>query len=138
MGYYREDEEWDMNKLIGFKVKEIELSDDSESLTLYGEHQNGKYGHYSINTEGECCSQSWIESIFEPNALIGYEILKIDHIELPDSYYESIPGTTHYEDYVQYYGFAMYTSNGKCVIDYRNSSNGYYGGSIWLSKFVTD
>ena len=34
---------------------------------------------------------------------------------------------------VAYYGLKITTDNGRAVIDYRNSSNGYYGGSLELA-----
>lgn len=36
---------------------------------------------------------------------------------------------------IQYYGFHIRTENGDCTIDYRNQSNGYYGGNLsWDDK----
>lgn len=42
---------------------------------------------------------------------------------------------TAYEPQVEcvaYYGLKITTEKGRAVIDYRNDSNGYYGGSLML------
>lgn len=33
-------------------------------------------------------------------------------------------------EYLQFYGFKLQTEKGDVVIEYRNSSNGYYGGDL--------
>lgn len=53
----------------------------------------------------------------------------VEHIEMPDL--GDIP--TVYEpavDSVRYYGLKITTDKGRAVIDYRNDSNGYYGGNL--------
>ena len=35
-------------------------------------------------------------------------------------------------EYIQYYGLKITTNKSRCTIDYRNSSNGYYGGYLDL------
>lgn len=37
-------------------------------------------------------------------------------------------------DCVEYYGLKITTDKGRAVIDYRNNSNGYYGGSLELAN----
>ncbi len=47
------------------------------------------------------------------------------------------PDTSKYResfDSVIYYGVKFTTTAGRCTIDYRNDSNGYYGGSLTLCK----
>lgn len=39
-------------------------------------------------------------------------------------------GTPPDDECIKYYGFKITTSKGHIIIDYRNSSNGYYGGSL--------
>lgn len=34
------------------------------------------------------------------------------------------------DEYLQFYGFKIQTQKGDVVIEYRNSSNGYYGGNL--------
>jgi hypothetical protein len=79
--------------------------------------------------EGDCCSSSWIESIDDEHALHG-KVAKIEEIDMPDRGNvgtEKHPGVEE----VKYYGLRITTDKGRSVIDYRNDSNGYYGG--WLN-----
>ena len=73
--------------------------------------------------DGDCCSRSWIEGFDNPTALIG-RVQSVDDIDMPDR------GNPNDYDVIRYYGCKVTTDKGACVIDYRNSSNGYYGGSL--------
>lgn len=46
--------------------------------------------------------------------------IKTEHCEHPDC--------------IRYYGLRIVTDKGRAVIDFRNNSNGYYGGSIKLLR----
>ena len=44
-----------------------------------------------------------------------------------------MPNLEYYKinyDVLQFYGFKITTTRGVCVIDFRNESNGYYGGEL--------
>lgn len=114
----------DYERLIGEDIQAFKLKKDGSQLTLYF---NGKRSAVLV-PEGDCCSYTWIESIDNEDALNG-KILSVEDIEMPDL--GNIDGK-RYEgvDEVQYYGLKIVTENGDCVIDYRNSSNGCYGGTI--------
>lgn len=75
-------------------------------------------------TYGDCCSHSWIEHIELPTEFPA-KVLSICELEL------NIPDLTD-DDYecLAFYGFKISTDKGDIVIDYRNSSNGYYGGDL--------
>lgn len=78
--------------------------------------------------EADCCSRTWIESIDDPGALQG-RVLAVEHIKMANL--GSIPTKLcPHPDCVQYYGLKITTEQGRAVIDYRNDSNGYYGGSL--------
>lgn len=48
------------------------------------------------------------------------------------------PADDEYEnDYLQYYGVQINTDKGAFTLEYRNSSNGYYGGSLGESEVHT-
>ena len=83
-------------------------------------------------TEGDCCSRSWIESIDDPAALLGV-VQDVEEIDMPDLGQLATPFCEH-PDVVQYYGLKITTDKGRAVIDYRNDSNGYYGGEIVLAN----
>ena len=82
----------------------------------------------SIQVEGDCCSQSWIEHNTIPDDINGATILGVDDIGMD---------TPKDLDLSQYECLACYecrikTTAGDIVLEYRNNSNGYYGGyTIW-------
>ena len=116
--------------LVGMTVERVELDAERETMTLHGTKGGAAVKAY-LETEGDCCSQTWIESVIEEDALIGRTIIAVEDLEL-SAPFNGNEKTVHdkYEDSMEFYGFAMRTERGKCVIDYRNSSNGYYGGDI--------
>lgn len=81
---------------------------------------------------GDCCSTTWIESIDLTEPLLYAVIKKIEDIDMPDGPHV---GTINHPnvDVVSYYGLRITTNKGISVIDYRNDSNGYYGGYLELS-----
>lgn len=115
----------DYTKLVGQKIMSHKLCPDGTYLYLYLE--NGSRVHF--DPEGDCCSYSWIESIDDPTVLKG-EILSIENIDMPDLGNIGTSKKSQVEE-IQYYGLKIKTTNGISVIDFRNSSNGYYGG--WLN-----
>ena len=69
-----------------------------------------------------------MEDLDDPQALLG-TVQAVEHLEMPDL--GSVDGKHHSGvDCVAYYGLKVTTENGRCTIDYRNDSNGYYGGSL--------
>lgn len=73
---------------------------------------------------GDCCSQSWVEHITGAAALVGASIIGVEEKDLG-----AAPAT--YQEYDQKYSTILKLSNAQQFeIEYRNSSNGYYGGSI--------
>jgi hypothetical protein len=82
--------------------------------------------------EGDCCSTCWIEGIDDTTVLRG-EVLDVEDIDMPDL--GNIDGSRFSGvDEVSYYGLKITTKHGRAVLDYRNSSNGYYGGSLYVSS----
>ena len=82
-------------------------------------------GPVVLLAEGQCCSISWFESIDDPAALLG-TIHAIHHLDLP---HRDSPDNED-EASRAYYGLKISTEKGSAVIDYRNDSNGYYGGYV--------
>lgn len=77
--------------------------------------------------DADCCSYTWIEHVEIPS-LPGV-VVAVEDIQMPDA---TPPGGKHVEnpDRVQFYGLKVTLSTGHLIIDFRNDSNGYYGG--WL------
>lgn len=118
--------------LIGKIVRDVSLSDDQECIRFTCD------GGEVIRADcyGDCCSHSWVEDILYPDVLIGVPVLEVENIDMPDG----MPTKHgHFEEEMQYYGCKIRTSKGVCTIEYRNSSNGYYGGSLeWLAYGTPD
>lgn len=106
------------NPIIGKTILSIELADDRESLIFH--FTDGS--HHKVGTYADCCSYTWIEHIEEP--ALGYpaKVISVDDIELPT--HPSFPMRSLLTF------CKIVTDRGEIIIDYRNDSNGYYGGSL--------
>jgi hypothetical protein len=80
--------------------------------------------------DADCCSTTWIEHVSLPVGGFPATVLEAGDIEMPDL------GTPDGFECVRYYGFKAVTDKGDLVIDYRNESNGYYGGDlVWPGEY---
>ena len=75
--------------------------------------------------DGDCCSSTWIEHVELPALGFPATVLSVEDIPLPGS----VDDDANYEC-LAVYGLKISTDKGDIVIDYRNSSNGYYGGDL--------
>jgi hypothetical protein len=117
IGGYRSDApQWTL--FIGKSIASFDWTQDS--ITIRFTDGNEITGE----AFGDCCSTTWLESIDLPANISG-TLVSIEDIGMPDQPYDE-------KDYecLQFYGVKITTSKGSAVIDYRNESNGYYGGSI--------
>lgn len=108
-----------MNKLIGKKVTAVFLAEDGGAIKF--DVDGGET--IIARADGDCCSRSWIEYVETPENLLG-TVAAVEDLELgkPD---EEKDG-----DVIQFYGCKISTERGSSTLDYRNASNGYYGGSL--------
>ena len=118
---YNDDELF--QKLVGKVVHGLSVSDGQHYLVI---HTNGGFVVYE--TEADCCSETWFADITGIQCLVGREVREAKFVELP--YYNTDDGRGRQES-DQAYGFEIGTDRGKCVVVFRNSSNGYYGG--WMT-----
>lgn len=111
------------------------LTNRVESLSITDDHTKLALKLKDLDTEivleayGGCCSRSWIEHISGIDALIDSEIYSVEDVYLADVPLIGLPSTENV-DQVTYYATKIHTSKGVFQIDYRNDSNGYYGGSL--------
>jgi hypothetical protein len=110
----------DKNPLIGKIVTAVWLADDKKAIRfdVGGEHIIAK-------ADGDCCSSTWIESFDNPDALVGAEVVSAEDVGGIKPAKDDGDGSV-----VAFYGFKIATTKGVCVLDYRNESNGYYGGNL--------
>ncbi len=118
-----------MQELIGKKIVKVGISQDKTVLGFEIE-DGSKLAYY---TEGDCCSSSWIEHFSNAEYLAGSRVVGVEEID--------VPGVGDDEqndgDFIQCYGVRI-SLFGKppFEFEFRNSSNGYYGGCI--TKHVLD
>lgn len=86
-------------------------------------------GALSFVIEGECCSSSWVESIEVPHGVVGAEIVDVQVPELRCT-------NDELHECLRIYECRIKTTRGDVVIDFRNSSNGYYGATISNIQWV--
>ncbi len=123
--------------LIGKTIASVYLTSDGGAIRF--DLSDGSQVHASAY--GECCSHSWIETIQGLDQIIDSPIVSVEDVAMPDlgsngETDRAINRYGHYEEEMAYYGCKITSEKGYAVIDYRNSSNGYYGGSLsWDGEY---
>lgn len=112
-----------LKAIAGKRIERLEVGDQEGQLRF-----TVKDGAPVVwQTEGDCCSETWFADIIGTENLVGHEVLKAEEIEVP-----AVEDNRTRQEEDQFYGVRLVTEKGPCEIIYRNSSNGYYGGSIYL------
>lgn len=81
-------------------------------------------GYVTAWCDGDCCSYTWIEHVEMPALGLPATVTKVEYLYMPDRVEDTDLGV------VEHYGFSISTDKGSIVIDYRNASNGFYGGYL--------
>lgn len=110
----------DKNPLIGKTITEIQLTTDKKAIRFV----LADGSDVVAQADGDCCSSTWIEHISLPSRGFPATVLEARDIDMPDL------GSPDEYECIAYYGFELKTDRGHMVIDYRNESNGYYGGNL--------
>jgi hypothetical protein len=110
-----------MKELFGFEIEAI-YTNKSRTLLAFINSWGKNYIYEAI---GDCCSETWFESISDLNVLLDSEVIGLEKKFLPNV--SSEKGSL-----IQAYGYTLKTEKGYCDIEYRNESNGYYGGDCRL------
>ena len=105
--------------VVGCVITGLTQSYNGDSVTFATDK-----GDVTATCYGDCCSSTWIEHIDLPTRGFPAKVLSVENLDMPDL--GDMPGC----DCVAYYGLKITTDNGDMIIDYRNDSNGYYGGSL--------
>jgi hypothetical protein len=113
-----------MNELIRKTITGLRINDDQSLLAFV--HPDGTITSYA--TEGDCCSETWFADITGVHYLLGCTVKEVEFVDLPN-----IEDGRTRQDSDEFYGVNLTTDKGHTNIVYRNSSNGYYGGSIKLN-----
>lgn len=109
------------NKLIGKKIVDVKIAEDKLAMLFVCD--NGE--ELVVRVDADCCSYTWIESVEIPALGFPFTVIACDDLDMNKEPLEN-------EEYecLQFYGAKITTDKGDMVIDYRNDSNGYYGGDI--------
>jgi hypothetical protein len=84
--------------------------------------------------EGDCCSHSWVEHVSGVADAIG---ATVDSVDVNPEIATHDDANHEAYDVLALYGISLITTRGHRIdIDYRNESNGYYGG--WLNWHFED
>lgn len=121
-----------LDKLIGRVITKIELEDTNQHTLIISTNE----GQLSYAVEGDCCSESWFSDIVGIKNLVGAKISRIEEITDELKWYNTDDGRNRQEcDSVYGYRIFGYRHDGYEIllgeIIFRNSSNGYYGGSLY-------
>lgn len=127
--------DWDV--LVGRTLTSASI--DGEDLVLRFTDGTKRY-----RAEGDCCSVSWIEHLTVPDLGRGAVVLRVTESGGVDATPEQqadqdarLKAKGEYgTDCLVVYHTAIATTKGEVVIEYRNDSNGYYGG--YLEEVMTE
>lgn len=109
------------NQMIGKKIVDMKIAADKVAIlfvTADGENLVAK-------VDADCCSHTWVESIEMPALGLPFTIIAVEDLDMGKE-----PLSDDNYDCLQFYGAKIVTDKGDLIIDYRNESNGYYGGEI--------
>lgn len=119
------EEELKNHILMGKTLTGVLVSDDRESIGFSIQDSEP----IIAEAYGDCCSFSWIESVEFPALGFPALVTKVEDLELPTpGVWESPSG--YPQECLAVYGLKIETDKGEIIIDFRNESNGYYGGSL--------
>lgn len=120
--------------LKGHSIVDIYLSGSKTDVAIVIGGTDYMVSVAMLETEGDCCSHSWIEHIGNPEAchlarFIDWQEVNIDPSD--DGLSEDEKEAANSGE-LKFYFFKLTTSKGETLIEMRNSSNGYYGGMLHL------
>lgn len=102
--------------LVGKKIRKATVAKDGQTITFATDK-----GEVVWEVDADCCSHTWIENADIEKGLVT-KVAEVPGVGGPQ--------TDSDHEYIQYYGIEIVTMKGHGLIDFRNSSNGYYGGSM--------
>jgi hypothetical protein len=84
-------------------------------------------GDLTWGTDSDCCSETWFADVVGFDNLVGHPILTAS-----ESFENDPEDGRSRQDYDSVGIVSLTTDAGEAEVRWRNSSNGYYGGSIFL------
>jgi hypothetical protein len=115
-----------MKELVGKTIQAIWIDGDEQGYLSFDTND----GQFRYVAQGDCCSESWFYHILGADALLGHTVTSVVEVDMPDP----TDGFSR-QEVDQLYGINIRTDVGMADVEFRNSSNGYYGG--WV-EFMED
>ncbi len=118
-----------MKELEGKTISRVLMNDDDTVIVF--ETTTGEKIIYEA--QGDCCSESWFSSIIGLKNLLGQQVIEVtERPEIGD-----LESERQENDIL--YGYFIRMKNGVTEIEFRNASNGYYGGwcELWSGVLNT-
>jgi hypothetical protein len=110
------------NVLVGKTITALKIANDRQALLFQTTD-----GEIVVDVDADCCSYTWVEHIELPALGFPAAVIAVEELDMPDGK----ESTFHTDpECLAFYGCKIVTDKGEIVIDYRNDSNGYYGGSL--------
>jgi hypothetical protein len=135
---------WDPAKLTGRTIRTVVLNAARDQID-FAFHD----GSVLLGVEGDCCSSSWIEHMDIPDDIAGAKITSIDDdFSMDEDEYITMHGSViaqaklterameredsgySRDNCITVYQTKFHTTKGTITLEYRNESNGYYGGYL--------
>lgn len=110
------------NPLVGKTITGMDIAADRQALRFIMTD-----GEMVVDVDADCCSYSWVEHVEIPALGFPATVMSVDELDMPEGAVSTFHGDS---DVLAFYGCKIVTDRGEIVIDYRNDSNGYYGGSL--------
>lgn len=105
-----------------FIIENVVIADSRLLLVATSGHQ------VEVELDGDCCSRSFFDdcSKMDARGLMGERLMSIEDVgrDAPDP--DPVP---HQDDSQEYHALIIRTDKQSITVDWRNESNGYYGGS---------
>ena len=118
-----------MDELKDKIIKKVEMEEDQTIVFTTKDGEKIAYVAY-----GDCCSTSWFAHIAGLKNLLGQRIVEVkERQEWTKKEIATAEAEGDYES-LSLYGYLLKTKKGTCDIEFRNESNGYYGGNAELSS----
>lgn len=121
------------SNLLNQKIVKLEIdADDQHTLKFTTENGNTIYW----DTYGDCCSETWFYHVLGVENLLNATVKEVQYIDLfgEDAKQNAVNNDKlGRQDFDRLYCCKLITDRGYVDIEFRNSSNGYYGGD--LSEF---
>lgn len=117
-----------IERLVGRTIKRIYMNEDYLKFET-------NLGNIVFTVSGDCCSHSYFHDFIGVNKLLrGTPVVSVESIDLKTTD-SKVPVNRNDDDEIKCYGYEIVTEDPQfgevtSVFSFRNSSNGYYGGSL--------